>query len=207
MNAIIDLSGLRFGRLIVVRREPRPGKPPCWICRCDCGTETIVFGGNLARGNTTSCGCAHADIMRSRITHGQTSGGEISPENKAWQGMRARCENPNITHYADYGGRGITVCERWQKFENFFADMGLRPSPKHTLDRYPNNNGNYEPGNCRWATMLEQQRNRRSNRIVKFRNDEMCLSAAVALTGLKYDTVWARLKRGWSEDRALGVGE
>jgi len=198
-----DHVGQVFSRLRVVRRVPA-GRYTKWLCKCDCGNECIVIGSNLRRGNTTSCGCAHSEICRSQIVHGDARGGAVSTEHVIWQQMRERCRNVDGRHYADYGGRGITVCERWDDFNNFLEDMGRRPSEAHTLDRFPDNDGNYEPSNCRWATWVDQARNRRSNRIVNFRGRDMCLAEAADLAGLHYACVHGRLKRGWSVDRALG---
>jgi hypothetical protein len=149
----LDLMGKRFGRLTV--RERARGR---WICKCDCGELKLVRGGDLRVGKVTSCGCG-------RVKHGHARHvGERSPEYQAWENMKQRCYNPNTTRYDDWGGRGIRVCDRWLKFENFLADMGLRPSAGHSIDRI-DNDGNYEPGNCRWATRSQQQRNRRDNVI------------------------------------------
>jgi hypothetical protein len=117
--------------------------------------------------------------------------------------MIDRCKNENNHAYGDYGGRGIKVCDRWALFENFIEDMGSSPSPDHSIDRYPDKNGDYEKSNCRWATFKEQANNRRSNRIIIFRGISMTLAEAVDLTGLKYHTVRMRLCRGWPIDAAL----
>lgn len=135
--------------------------------------------------------------------HGHLSGGKMSPEYAAWSGMRSRCTNQNKRDYPRYGGRGITVCERWSRFENFLLDMGLRPSSDHSIDRYPDKNGNYEPSNCRWATREQQGRNKRNNRIVEFHGREMVLMEAVKLCDMNYATVRQRLIAGWSVERAL----
>lgn len=144
-----DLTGQRFGRLVAQRPE-RHGR---YRCRCDCGGELIVSRGALATGATKSCGCLRRELAAARrTTHGQT----YSPTWWSWAGMHARCRN---SKRKNYGGRGITVCERWRSFQNFFDDMGERP-PGMTLDRKDNDKG-YEPSNCRWATPLEQAANQR----------------------------------------------
>jgi hypothetical protein len=157
-SELIDLTGERFGKLIVVARSGRSSKPVRWRCRCDCGEPLVVIGASLKSGRTKSCGCFKAD----RITHGASRRNSTSPEYQCWTNIKQRCLNPNNDRYEDWGGRGIRICERWaNSFENFFADVGPRPSPAHSLDR-KNNDGRYEPGNCRWATKSEQQLNQRN---------------------------------------------
>lgn len=161
----LDLTGQRFGRLKVKALTLKIGRKVKWICRCDCGTPLIVHAGDLRSGNTKSCGCLQVERAREANTvhrHGEGSyRNGRTPEFIAWQNMVARCSNPQHPSFRYYGGRGINVCERWRSsYENFLADMGRRPSPDLTLDRI-NNNGNYEPDNCRWATHSDQMRNRR----------------------------------------------
>ena len=154
-----DLTGMVFGRLTVVclRNEGRIKKTRFWLCRCECGKETIVSKYNLLDGMTRSCGCWHRDDRAIRSsTHGQSK----TRTYHIWQGMHARCSNPSIQRWKDYGGRGITVCPEWNEFVNFLRDMGECPAGR-SIDRFPNNDGNYEPGNCRWATASEQARNKR----------------------------------------------
>jgi hypothetical protein len=128
------------------------------LFKCSCGGEKVLEKGNVAAGKIVSCGCFKRQKMRAeKLTHGLTR----TPAYRSWAQMKTRCENPNYKEFYYYGGRGIKICERWNSFENFLADMGSRPEGK-TLDRI-NGNGNYEPGNCRWATPLEQSRNRRKS--------------------------------------------
>lgn len=158
----IDESGNVYGRLAVQGLfEPETaGKHKLWVCRCECGQITIVAGGQLRSGKTRSCGCLNMDSLRSRKRHGKATGGHHRVY-RIWNAMRQRCHNPNQPHYVRYGGRGIRVCDEWRKsFDVFYAHMGDPPSPDHTLDRIDNDRG-YEPGNCRWATRSEQQRNKR----------------------------------------------
>lgn len=137
------------------------------------------------------------------IKHGHSSGGNWSPEYACWKNLRRRCCDPNNRQYPDYGGRGISVCARWYfSFENFYEDMGPRPSPDHSIERIENN-GNYEPGNCKWATRAEQNRNRRNTHFVMLGDERLCLAEAVRVVGLDRSTIRRRLKRGWDMDRAL----
>lgn len=130
-----------------------------WCCRCDCGTERTVSGKDLRYGKSRSCDCLKLEQAAERLIIHRLA---YHPQFHAWQQMRERCRNPRDPAYRNYGGRGITVCDRWQNFTNFLTDMGARPSPIHSLDRI-DNNGNYEPGNCRWATRSQQNRNTRRN--------------------------------------------
>lgn len=156
-----DLIGSRFCRLLVQSRADNRDGKTTWLCLCDCGNEITVPAARLQAGGTKSCGCLAKEYRKgnqARRSHGH-AGANRSRAYNSWSGMFQRCENPNCEKYPDYGGRGIIVCKRWQTFENFYADMG-DPPVGHTLDRR-NNDGNYEPGNCRWATVKVQQNNRR----------------------------------------------
>ncbi len=163
MTAMVDMTGRRFGRLTVIERDHSASGGPAWCCLCDCGNAASVRGKDLRRGMTESCGCLQRERSASaHRTHGEGRNGHRSAEYQIWAGMLSRCLYAGDTNFAKYGARGITVCDRW-RYACFLADMGRRPTPKHSIDRIENN-GNYEPGNCRWATASEQMRNTRRQR-------------------------------------------
>lgn len=190
-----NLVGQPFGRLTVIAHEG--GR--VIRCKCDCGNEHLVDRGNLTSGRTLSCGCLHKE---NHTTHGHNRDYSVTPEYTAWQGMRRRCEDVKFKQHGDYKNRGITYCERWEKFENFLADMGVKPSPLHTLDR-KDNDGNYEPSNCRWATWEEQSRNKRSNQVLEFQGQRMCIQDWAEHVGLNRNTLVKRLRSGWPIEKAL----
>lgn len=192
----LDLLGQSFGKLTVVaeapsRKTPRGSMPAYWLCRCVCGTEREVASRSLVRGRTRSCGCST----------NKTHGGTYTSEYRTWCAMRARCQNANNKNYFRYGGRGIGIDPRWGNFENFLADMGTRP-PDTTLERL-NNEAGYGPGNCVWATVIEQANNRRSNRLVTFNGATRTVTQWAHETGLSRNVIQLRLRHGWDVERAL----
>jgi NUMOD1 domain-containing protein len=202
-----NITGQVFGRLTVVYHHGWSHSwGAVWLCKCECGKETKVRGSNLRNGLTKSCGCLAAELAKKRnykASHPKNNG--LAAEYSAWLSMKYRCYYPTYKKYGDYGGRGIKVCDRWlESFENFLSDMGPRPSSKHSLDRYPNNEtGNYEPGNCRWGTKKEQANNTRGNKIVIYRGQSKTLSEWKSELGFCYETVMNRLRAGYSPEEAF----
>lgn len=201
MSKFIDLTGKRFGRLTVVQRlgSDRWGNSR-WLCKCDCNSqETIVSSGHLRSNHTQSCGCFHLE----KITkHGHAIGGKESKTYRSWDHMIQRCTNPNFKQYKDYGGRGITVCERWNKFENFLEDMEEAPKGLQ-LDRI-NNNKEYYKENCRWATKKQQHRNTRKNHLETYDGKIQCIAAWAEKFNINTSTLISRINiLGWSIKKAL----
>lgn len=198
----IDRTGQKKGKLTVVAYAGRDNRGRHqWLCRCDCGTEKVLLGTGLGT-HTTSCGCHRLNIVRTiNVTHGMTS----TAIYRRYRAMIARCENPAVKSYADYGAKGVRVCDRWREsFVAFLEDMGPPPSPLHTIDRFPDTTGNYEPGNVRWATMREQGRNKRNNRLLEFNGASKPLAQWEQELGLPTETLRQRIdKLGWSVERAL----
>ncbi len=200
----IDLSKSRFGRLValkIVSLDER-GRAT-WLCQCDCGTKVECQAVRLRSGNTKSCGCLRIDVTRARSkTHGYAPQGRRPPEYTAWANMIARCNNEKHEKYPHYGGRGIKVATRWlDSFETFLADVGDRPNVRYSIDRI-NVNGNYEPGNVRWATKHQQMRNRRDNRLITFGGQTKTLKDWATEIGIDESTLRYRLSH-WTLERAL----
>ena len=195
-----NLIGQKYERLAVVSFAGKSKSSHLlWLCRCDCGNERIVEGGNLRRGNTKSCGCLKLQIMTERFT---THGGRGTLGYTSYIDAKRRCTNPNTKNFHHYGGRGIKFL--FNGFEEFFADVGPRPGKEYSLDRI-NNEGNYEPGNCRWATIKIQSRNKRTNRNLTYQNETLCLKSWAERLGLNHKTISKRLDYGWSVEKALST--
>lgn len=188
----IDLTGQRFGRLTVHRYvlDGRLTGSCMWDCTCDCGTSLLVRSQCLRNGMTKSCGCLLRDTNRSRMT---THGWSKHPLYQLWASMIGRCRDIGHTSYNRYGGRGITVCDRWLQFENFLSDMGQRPSPLHSVDRI-DNNGPYSPENCRWSTATEQLLNRRTTRFLTHNGETKTHSEWERQAGITRGSIYNRLK-------------
>lgn len=190
-----DLTGKTFGRLTVLAFAGYRGKKAYWYCCCCCGKETIVAAHDLKRGHTAGCGCTKGTDKR---VHGRSK----TPEYVAWTNMLHRCQNPDDQDYHSYGGRGITVCHRWLTFVNFYADIGDRPSPKHTLERIDNGR-DYSPENCRWATRAEQASNRRTSHRLTFQGKTLTAAQWSRLLGINYGTICQRIRCGLPVEQIL----
>lgn len=205
--SLIDLTGKTFGMLTVLRVGGKDNdRAYRWVCECDCGNVMEIRGVSLrATNGTKSCGCMIAiSNKRTKTTHGHSRSadrGACSPSYYSWSSMRSRCTNENDSYYHRYGGRGIKVCERWERFENFLSDMGERPAGL-TLDRV-NNDGNYEPGNCRWATRAEQHSNRHDNRRLSYGGKTLIIAEWSRLSGTRQQTITWRTNKGWPAGEAI----
>lgn len=207
MSRLVNIKGLRFGRLVVINKVPVTAptstsrKTTRWYCRCSCGKVVIVNSYSLRRGFTRSCGCLRRTANIKRCT---THGLSHTSEYFTWSNIRNRCNNSNDTEYQLYGGRGIRVCNRWRSFANFYADMGPKPGPEYSIDRKDSNKG-YSPTNCRWATQKTQQNNRRNNVRVEFRGRLLTTSQIhkISRSKIRLNTFRARIRKGWEVERAL----
>lgn len=193
-----DLTGIRFGNLTVVgfAGQYKNGVSK-WNCACDCGQSAVAGMGALKRGDTVSCGCHRRSLLR---THGLSG----VPEYQIWAAMIQRCGNPSNSAYHNYGGRGVVVCSEWREsFARFLADMGERPGTEYSIDRI-DNDGNYEPENCRWATNVEQSSNRRNNRRVTVNGETKTVSEWSREHDICVETIESRIvKLGWDPARAV----
>lgn len=204
-----DLTGQSFadGRLTVIgyhgaTTQPCGNKRHLWLVRCECGNEKTMEGNNLKSGNSSSCGCFQKQATS--ILH-RTHGMSKTRTYKIWAGMIKRCTNEKCKSYDRYGGRGIKVCDRWlTSFDNFLADMGSAPL-RMSIDRFPDNNGNYEPGNCRWATVKQQNSNTRRTRNLEFRGETLPIAIWAKRIGVHEQTLFSRINNGWSIEDALTI--
>ena len=193
-----DLTGLTFGRLSVIRLGIKQGVNYHWVCQCECGNTTSVRGSALRSGESLSCGCLRKErATEANTTHGKSRDGAYS----SWHCMMNRCYDKAHDQYARYGEKGITVCDRWHSFELFFSDMGSRPEGM-TIDR-KDSTGNYELNNCRWATKKEQANNRKSSKLIEFNGRAMNTRDWGKELGIPWQTIYSRLRCGWTVERAL----
>ena len=192
-----DISGKRYGRLVAVRRVEKK-----WLFACDCGNEKLIWATNVKRGHTQSCGCFHRESSakngRALRRHGYTG----KPEYGTWQGMHQRCGNTKDKDFCKYGGRGIKVSDKWKTFDAFIADMGEKPTRYHSLDRI-DVNGDYAPGNCRWATAKEQNRNKRPTIRVSAFGKTGCLADFISHHTQQYHTARKLIATGMNPADAI----
>lgn len=206
MNAKADMIGMKFGRATVLHENLQRNGRRHFLCVCDCGTEFSALGENLRGGTTNSCGCyARQRAREAKTTHGDSVGGVKSVEMITWRSMRRRCTNPNDHRFQDYGGRGILVCSRWLgSYENFLQDMGRRPTPNHSIERF-DNDGDYTPENCYWGTREDQANNKRSTIFLEYEGKRMTLTQWSLLLGVSRGALAHRYYRGHSVERILGI--
>ncbi len=200
-----NLAGRRYGRWMVLGCDLTVSvKHPQWHCRCDCGQEASVRADHLRNGRSRSCGCLQVEAVRrpKLSTEQRIAAAERHAAQGIWHKMIDRCHLPDHRYYRNYGGRGITVCARWLDFENYFADMWPRPAGGLMMDRI-DNDGNYEPRNVRWASRKTQNSNQRRNRRITFKGETLLLTEWAERFGIKTKTLWMRLHRGWSLEKAL----
>lgn len=198
MTKVLDISGQRYARLVALEFARIQRGNAVWVFACDCGALKSIDAHSVRYGATRSCGCLHSEAAAAKNTkHGKSH----TPEYLTWKSMRERCGNPNVLNYHRWGGRGIRVCPEWDDFDLFLAHVGPRPSSRHSLDRI-NNDGNYEPGNVRWATDAEQGRNMVRNHWIEFRGERMIQQDWADRLGIAGCTLRKRLKR-WTLERAL----
>lgn len=197
----IDKTGMKYGRLTVLSLKNKT--PAKWLCKCDCGNETIIYGSHLIENGTKSCGCLNKELTSKRVkTHGLTK----SKTYQTWRSMKGRCLNPNYNGYKRYGGAGIKVCDSWMDFNNFLLDMGERPK-NSTLDRI-DNSGDYEPKNCRWATPKQQASNRNKTLNITYNGITKSAKEWSNDLGLANGTVWNRIMiLGWEIEKAVTFGK
>jgi hypothetical protein len=201
---LMDYTGRRFGRLVALRLIKRDAKwnDHKWLFECDCGEERVISIKSVRSGHTSSCGCLFSEnLVERNTTHGLSK--KHRSEYRSWKDMRMRCNNPNDSDYANYGERGISVCERWNSFSAFYDDLGSCPKGL-TLDRI-DVNGDYEPLNCQWATRGAQARNKRNNRLITINTETKTLQEWCRHFGVEHSKVRYRLNQGWPVEKAFSL--
>lgn len=194
-----DLTGLQYGRWNVVSFAFARKPHQYYHCRCQCGTERVVQANSLKTASSVSCGCYRKEaVSEANGTHRMCG----HPAYQSWSGMKRRCQDPKLLNYKEYGARGISVCETWQTFEGFWADMGPSWAPGLTIERN-DNDGNYELGNCRWATMLEQAQNKRNSRLLDTPWGAITQSEAARRSGITAQIISSRRRAGWPPEALL----
>lgn len=208
MSKLNDLTGKKFGRLLVIERRANKKGKTYWFCKCDCGNYTTVMATKLASGETKSCGCIRKENTSKMFAKHHLTKKSL---HNAWLNMKNRCDNPKFVEYKHYGGKGVTYCNEWRNFENFmFWALSNGYSDKKdangrnllSLDRI-DTNGNYEPSNCKWSTRIEQARNKTNNKRYDYEGNIYCLSALAEISPVTVDTIRLRLKKGWSVKLAV----
>jgi hypothetical protein len=195
-----DLTGMVFGQLVAIEYSHNtPNNAAVWLCKCSCGVEKTISARSLVSGGTISCGCHGKSIIgKSTFVHGHAKRKGTTSEYRCWKNMKNRCYRESDPHYYLYGGRGITICESWlDSFENFIADMGRRPSEKHSIDRIDVDK-NYDPSNCRWGTLDQQSRNKRNNIWLEANGERMIMSDWAIEFGIAKETLRKQVKKGKS---------
>lgn len=197
---LVDITGNRFGRWLVLGKSGAIKGHVLWKCRCDCGSENLIPGANLKRGLSLSCGCYARELKAARATtHGMTR----TPEYLAWRQMRVRCAAKDGRWFLSYGAKGIKVCDRWAgSFQNFYEDVGPRPSKNHSLGRINNDLG-YCPENCRWETRSQQMRNRSCAKLLTLNGETLCVAEWSERTGILPCVLYSRAEQGWSDKDTL----
>lgn len=201
MPRLRDLSGMRYGRLLIVERAENQGNRVMWRCICECGAEIVTRGENITSGRTQSCGCYNRERSSQRHTkHGESK----TRLHLEWRKIKHRCHNENNDRWMDYGGRGIEICPEWRDSFEAFRDWALANGYRDdlTIDRI-DVDGNYEPGNCRWITNQEQQHNRRNNHYITYNGETNTITEWARIYGLSENGLVHRIQRGWETERAL----
>lgn len=201
MGKFQDLTGQKFGRLKVIKRVENKGRQTMWLCKCDCGNEKIVRGSHLINGYIKSCGCLNKEILRQRCSKHLQSKTRL---HQIWLRMKQRCVNKNLECYKNYGGRGITVCDDWKNDFMSFYSWSMQNGYKNDLsiDRI-DNNGNYEPSNCRWADRKTQARNTRSNRLITYNGQTHCISEWAEILNISKTILQDRISQNWSIEKTF----